>query len=162
MKRQRKTAAELMDELNRDQEYCARRASSVQRLQQAEERHAELWQPYLAELGRRGFPGETLPEIVLNHTPLPPTAIAVILDAVTALQDDRMKETAVRALGASDRPFDGTTLESTYNATSDEGLRWAILNTIALTNPSCIADWLRSMRGTVAGETLANLKSHQT
>jgi hypothetical protein len=152
-----KTAAELMAELQSNSGFRKREVEQTQKRALREEQYVTLWKPYLTILKSCGFDGESVQEIVEKFAPLPPLAIDVLLSAFSELTDARLKESAVRALAAAQQPFDGRKLVSCFERASDEGLRWAILNTIAVTRPHSIDDWLAAVQDTPTGETLRKL-----
>lgn len=151
-------AGELMAKLEKDPEFQKRRALRDAKIRCLELEDARLLAPVLASLAEQGIVAETLEEIVQRYAPLPKQAVEIILAALPEMPDDRAQEGFVRALGAAREPFDGRPLKSCYERTYDEGLRWAIINTIALANPHSIDDWLVAMQGTYFDETLRKLR----
>jgi hypothetical protein len=54
-------------------------------------------------------------------------------------------ESAVRALAASQEGFDGRPLVQCFEATQDEGVKWAVINTMVCAKPHSINDWLAKL-----------------
>ena len=91
-----------------------------------------------------------------STAPLPVDAIEILRSALPQLDDAGLKESVVRAMGTAKQPFDGRPLVTCFQQTNDEGLKFAILNTIALATPYSIDDGLARIRNTTQGETLRN------
>lgn len=136
------TAAELMAKLQSDTTFRSREAERERKRQEQQDAYDRTFAPFLAELHRRGFEGASPHEIVQKYGPLPKSAVDVLLSSLTKLSEPRILESVVRALGASKESFDGRQLAACFDATSDEALKWAIANTIALVRPHSIDDWL--------------------
>ncbi len=158
MKQRRKTAAELMAELQADPTFRQWELEKERELQALEQQHARLIEPVLNRLREHSLRGNSIEEIVRNHAPLSADAIEVLLAALPKLNDDRAKESVVRALGAAGQSFDGRSLVDCFAQTQDERLKWAVVNTIALTNPHSIDDWLAKITDTSWEETLQTLR----
>jgi hypothetical protein len=152
-----KTSAELMAELQSDPEFRAREAEADRKRIVREQEHQRLMRPLLLRLEQIGVSGTTLQEIVRRFAPLSPDAIQILLSALPEIDAPRPKESIVRALGAASEPFDGRPLIECYEQTRDEGVKWAVLNTIALARPHSIETWLATIRHTPAGDTLRKL-----
>lgn len=161
MSQKRKTAAELMAELQGDPAFRRREVEANQKRHLREQEYSRLLEPLVTKLQELGLQGGSLHEIVQRFAPLPGDAIEVLLAGLVELNDARAKETVIRALGAARTPFDGRPLMVCFERTDDEGLKWAILNTVALARPHSIDDWLSSIAGTPAGETLRKLAADQ-
>jgi hypothetical protein len=159
MSKQPKTAAELMTELRADPAFRQRELEADLKRAHREQEYSNLLQPILSELQRRGFKGASLEEVLRAFAPLPTDAVEVLLSGFSAIDNVRVKESLVRALGAAKDSFDGQTLVACFQRTDDEALKWAILNTIALTSPESIDDWLAKVKDTPTGETLRKLAS---
>lgn len=140
------TAGELLAKLENDPDYQRRMAEKERVRQERKARRDESLSPYLDKLHQLGMQSRTLEELVREYAPLPDDAIEVLLSALSALSDPRAQETVVRALGAAENPFDGRPLAECFDSTRDEGLKWAIANTIALTRPRFIDVWLAALR----------------
>jgi len=140
------TAAELMAKLRSDPNYQSREVEK-ERLRQERQRAIERsFEPYLRELHSLGLCGNSLDSIVKLNCPLPDTAVDVLMSAIGKLTEPRLLESVVRAMGASENPFDGRPLRRCFESTDDEALKWAIANTIALTHPHSIDGWLSELR----------------
>lgn len=137
-----KTAAELMAELESDSEYVKKKKERDDSFQRLDEWYAHLARPILDQLHARGYVATSFEDLVKRYAPLAPQAISILLEHLEPGKDARHCERLVRALGAAQGPFDGTRLATCYEGTSDESLRWAIANTIALTHPYSIDDWI--------------------
>lgn len=141
MKRKGKTAAELLNELAKDDKYQSRmRAKELDNCLRRKVTQSEL-RHIVDELNSAGYSGENLGEIVQRHSPLPAAVCEKLLRAMSEDVTDRGLESICRALAASANQFDGRALVRIFESTSDESLKWAIVNTIALTAPHSIDDW---------------------
>ena len=145
------SAEELMKQLQNDPEYLRQEAVREEKWRRLEEADARLEKPILADLDSASFNGESIEAVVRNHTPLPKEAVEILLRWLRALNEEdlegrsghaRLAESVVRALAATRLSFDGRSLVDCFENTSDEGLKWAIANTIALTTPHSIDEWL--------------------
>ena len=140
------TAAELMAKLKTDPEF-QRRESEKERLRlERQQEFEKTLQPYLRSLNSHGFKGESLQEIVKKNSPLSQQAVDILLTSLGAISEPLPLESVVRALGASANPFDGRPLVRCFEATNDDALKWAIVNTIVLSRPHSIDDWLSDIR----------------
>jgi hypothetical protein len=135
-------ADELMAELRQDPEYIRRMAEKAERREKQVQRINLAVQPIMDQLHQLGYIGEDIREVIHNHAPLPPDAVSVLLHAIETCTEPLCYEMYVRALAASAYPFDGRTLVDLYAKARDEGLRWSILNTIAVARPHSIDDWI--------------------
>ena len=141
MKRRDKTAGELYSDLARDDEYQSQmRAKHLNSRQRQNVCLSEL-KRIVDELNSAGYSGENLGDIVQRYSPLPGAVCDKLLAAMAGDLSDRAMESICRALAASDDQFDGRLLVTIFESTSDESLKWAIANTIALTAPHSIDDW---------------------
>ncbi len=141
-KRGLRGAKELMDELEKKPEFVRRRDEKAERRRRLEEMYAELARPAFEALHAQGFEATTVQDLVRKYAPLPVVAVEILLNSLETCENDRMCESFVRAVGAAQERFDGRLLASKYDHTHDEGLRFAVLNTIALTRPHSIDGWL--------------------
>jgi len=145
-KRQAMTAADLMAELQSDTRY-QQEARRREQAQQARQRVlVESLTPCVTALNALGLPGDSLQEITGSSAPLGEDAVAILLESLGGVPEPRAQESIVRALAASGVAFDGRALARCFESTDDPGLRWAIANTIALTHPHSIHDWLSELR----------------
>jgi hypothetical protein len=110
------------------------------------ERLSEVEQPILLELAAIGFPANELSEVPRLYAPLSRDVIEVLLRNLPLCPEDAVKEWLVRCLAATKLPYDGSGLVNCYKTTSDECLKFAVLNTIASSNPHSIGDWLKQAR----------------
>ena len=161
------TAEELIKQLEGDAEYQLRRERNDQRQAKRAAEHARIEQPILADLDTASFGGESIEAVVKNHAPLPKEAVEILLRWLKSLNQEnledrashaRLVESVVRALAATRLSFDGRPLVDCFENTSDEGLKWAIANTIALTVPHSIDEWLtEKLKHRYWGKTLREL-----
>lgn len=145
------SAAELMAQLEIDPEYRQRRADRDRRLRQQQEASAAMERPILDELRAQGFKSDSISDVVKTHAPLSARLVDILRRRLESLSNDpledgsdsaRLAESLVRALGATRVRFNGQPLVACFERTSDESLRFAIANTIALTRPHSIDGWL--------------------
>jgi hypothetical protein len=132
------TAEEFGRQLASNAEYQARLAAQAARAREIEKRV----QPVLDDLRELGFVASSLAEFVRAYAPLPTEASAALLKHLRAADDDSLREPIVRALGGAGEGFDPTALRDLFEATTSEGLRWAIANTMAELRPLLLRDWL--------------------
>jgi hypothetical protein len=144
-KRRRQTAEELMTELAKDPEFVRMRAAKDERSRLRKERLDAIERPILASLAEVGFAADSIEDLVKKFVPLPEAAVDMLLRCLRECHEDRIQESLVRALAATRIPFNGQALVDCFESTSDEGLRFAILNTIALARPNSIDDWIQKI-----------------
>jgi hypothetical protein len=151
----RKTARELMDELNADATFRAFRDDREARMLAIEIECDVLRRPVLERISKMGFECESLSDLIHKHAPLSNTVVLILLDALKDSGNERVQESYVRALAAAKESFDGGILSQLYRSTSSEGLKFAVLNTIARTHPRGITDLVEEM----SSETRKTLES---
>lgn len=139
------TAAELMSQLQNDAQFQEREAQREARRHDRKQLHLRLFAPLLAELRTLGYEGESLETMLPAYCPLPDDFVTTLLAFLPKESEARVCEQVVRALGAATNPFDGRPLVQCFESTNDESLKWAIVNTIALTRPRSIDNWLASL-----------------
>jgi hypothetical protein len=140
------TAEELMTELMKDPAYVKKMKEKEARRNKRAEIAKALEQPILAKLSSCGFECNSINELVNEYSPLPATAVAILLSEVPLATDDGIRLELIRALGASAIRFDGRPLADCYDSQRDLNTRWVILNTIALAHPHSIEGWLEAAR----------------
>lgn len=146
MKRARRTTAEeLREQLNKDAEYMARKEQETCRIEQEEARWQAAFRPYVIAINRLGFPGDSLERILAINAPLPEPIVDVLARATAELTHPRHVEMVVRALSASAAAYDGTVIARIFDATGDEALRWACINTIATSAAVNLDQWLTEL-----------------
>jgi hypothetical protein len=145
------SAEELVKQLQDDPRFLREEAQREKKWRRLKEADARIESPILVELNFASFRGESIQAVVENHAPLPDEAVAILLRWQRTLNqqdlDDgsghaRLSESIVRALAATTISFDGRPLTECFEKTSDESLKWAIANTIALKNPHSIDGWV--------------------
>jgi hypothetical protein len=141
-------ADQLLAQLQTDPEYLRIRREREEYYRRLQERYAELDRPILESLSATGFPAQSIEDLVKKYAPLPRAVVAILLHAIAQsieqATESRHCESLVRALGAAKEPFDGTVLATCYDNTSDESLRWAIANTIAIVKATSIDQWIQN------------------
>jgi len=140
------TAEDLMAELQCNPEYLARRARKDLEMRQLASRLDVELLPILTEFKNAGFSADSLGAIVAKYSPLPDCAVSILLRFLPLCREERIQDAIVRALGAAEMPFNGQPLIECFESTTNEGLRFAILNTIALAQPHSITNWLERAR----------------
>jgi hypothetical protein len=120
---------------------------------------SRVTEPIIHALCDAGFAVGELEELVPRYAPLPDAAVSVLLHWLPKVHEERVQEMLARALAATTQPFDGGPLAAAFETTDSEALRWVIGNTLALTEPRGIGDWLlrklADPRSGKARETLA-------
>ncbi len=151
-------ADEFMENLKKDPSYQQRIAAREQRRAERRTKLDAIKKPVIEDLRIQGIEVESIDELSTRYAPLSQDIVNVLLSWLRRISNDRIRESIVRALGAAEHSFDGRSLADIYDTTYDEGLRFAILNTIALTKPHSIDSWLTKAReNPKARETLTNL-----
>ena len=140
------TAGELMKQLTSDPAYLQMRAGKDEKRRLLEKELDAINRPILDRLELAGFPANSFQELIKKFAPLPESAVSILMDVLKHCAEMRVQESLIRALGAANQPFDGRPLIECFNATQNESLRFAILNTIALTAPHSIEDWLNEAK----------------
>jgi HEAT repeat protein len=136
------TAKELLANLNQDPEFVAREARRAQEEASNVARFQALAAPILQDLGDIAVTPSSLDRLAHEYAPLSADIVEVLLKWLPAVTDRHVKESLVRALGATAKRFDGKPLIEAFESTQSEGLRWAIANTIAEARPAGVTDWL--------------------
>ena len=144
--RDRQTAEQFMAELERDPEYLRHRAEKDERSRIRDEKIDPILSTILLKLANVGFPTDSLQGLVKQYAPLPMTVVDMLLECLVECRDERVQESLVRALGAAKFSFKGQPLSSLFDSTSNENLRFAILNTIAIVRPISNNDWLEAIK----------------
>ena len=140
------TAEELMNQLASNPEFIAMRAAKEQKRAELLQRINVTISPLLQKLADAGYAVDSISSLTSQYAPLSADIVIIVVGFLEGCNDDRIQEALVRCLAASKQPFDGTVLMKTYKATSSESLKFAILNTIALTRPININNWISELR----------------
>jgi len=161
------TAKELMVRLENDPEYCQRRARKDKKLKQHNEACKRLSKPMLDELREHSYVGDSINDIVNKYAPLPRDLVEMLLQWIERISgtfvedmsiEARVVQIWVRALAAAKDQFDGQILVKCFERTNSESLKWAVANTVALTKPHSIDDWLtEKLKNEYWGKTLRDL-----
>ena len=153
-----KTAAELMAELEAKPEFVARRAAKRRRREERRRLFQTQYAPTFSKLAALGYRVGSTDELVNRHAPLPAAVVAVLLEGLRPENHPRVNEMLVRTLVAAAGPYDGRPLRRCFEGTNDEGVRWAVLNTISVTDPTHVDGWLDELRSSARwGPELAKL-----
>lgn len=157
-RRKWKTASDLAAELNNDPEYLEIKARKEAKFRERAMRLKSICEPIFEELRAAGFFAESFPDLIQKYAPLSSQAVQILLAHLKESSEVPIQSSLVRALGAAKKSFDGRILVECFEATADESLRFAILNTIALVKPHSITDWLETAKQDVhLRQTLADL-----
>jgi hypothetical protein len=139
------TAEELLQKLENDPVYQQKMAEKRQRREARQARYDADAERLTADLLAVGC-AENLDQMVNSPKRLAAPIVGVLLDHLNKCTESANREFIVRALGGAEVPFDGTALTQCFAETRDsEGVRWAILNTISIVQPTGIDDWLRQL-----------------
>jgi hypothetical protein len=136
------TAAELVAKLDADPDFQRRKAEKERKWAERRAAVDEMLRPILDDLRNAGITAESIEEMTQRYAPLPPQIVQVLLGWLPRVQDDRVKESLIRSLGAAREPFDGRLLVESFLHDTSETLRWPIANTMAEARPFGVADWL--------------------
>jgi len=136
------SAADLMAELQQDPEYQMRQ---TERQRAHEERAQEIRaaaEPVVRELRSAGYAVDAVEELAFQYAPISRPAIDILLSWLPSVQNNTVREMIVRALAATNEPFDGLPLARAFEASRSESLRWAIGNTMAVAHPTGVEEWV--------------------
>lgn len=136
------SASELMKKLEQNPEYLAKKAKKEAAALLRAQKYAEAELPFLEKLRLNGFSASSIIDMIKQYAPLPPSLITIILDSLDDTENDLVREWLIRALAAAKERFDGSKLTTLYDKTQNITLQWVILNTIAVTNPHSINEWI--------------------
>lgn len=136
------SAAELMGELQKDPHHQQQQAARERLHSETAARVDVVSEPVIRSLREAGFAVDRVEELAPRYSPLTEPAIRVLLHWLPRVQDERVQEMIVRALGATTEPFDGVPLARSFETSNSESLRWAIANTLAVAHPTGLADWV--------------------
>lgn len=136
------TAAGFMAKLEADPDYQRRMAEKRQRHAEHEARLDAITKPILDDLRSMGVATDSIEEMLRRCAPLPPQIVQILLGWLPRIQEDRVKESLIRALGAAKEPFDGRPLVDCFLHDKLGTLRFPIANTIVEARPFGIADWV--------------------
>lgn len=151
------TCAEPQHSVDNDPTFLQMQAERDQRRLERQSKRKEIRATLLRKLADAGYHGSSLEEIVERNSPLSSKFVETLLALLPETSDARVQEMMVRHLIDSAEPFDGRALVECFGKTDDEGLRWAILNTIAIERPHSINDWIAATRDSWIGEELRKL-----
>ncbi len=140
------TASEFLARLRQDPQFRKREEDTKEKLRLAKLREDRAFAPILHRLSEAGFEARSIYEVGRRFAPLAPSVVEILLSSIPTFEDDALKEMVIRQLAAAGERFDGTLLAAAYDRATHEGLRFAVLNTIACTMPHSIDDWLRTVR----------------
>ena len=150
----KRSAAKTAEELAADPDHQRHLAELARRM---ETRRAALeaeLAPVLAELHRAGYTGETIRDVLNRHAPLPDDAVRILLHGLGRVEDAAARETLARAVGCARGPYPGSALTECFASTRDESLKFAIANTLVLSRPTGVEDWLvRAVESPIADGT---------
>jgi len=136
------TAAEFIAELQSDPTWVeSERVREEARRIRAEELDA-VCEPVLESLRAAGYPVDSIGHIAGAYAPLPKGMVDVLLAALSTVDEVRIQEGIVRALGASHIRYDGKFLTDLFEATTDDTLRWAIANTLSIGKMRGVGAWI--------------------
>lgn len=136
------SAADLMTELQQDPEYQKKQAELERTHEERTYRTRASAEPVVRELQDAGFAVDAVEELAARYAPISQPGIEVLLSWLPRVQDERVQEMIVRALSATNEPFDGLPLARAFEESQSEFLRWAIGNTMAAAHPTGLAEWV--------------------
>jgi len=143
--KKKETAQEFLARMERDPAFAKRQAQKQAVILDRAAKSELAFGPLIQQLNQIGCTGDTIEEIVLCNSPLTHEATTVLLAALPLLADPRDCEAVVRAIGCSGDPYDGGPLTSLFDATADESLKWAVVNTMAISRPDNVEPWLATL-----------------
>ena len=161
-KRQRKTAAELMAELNKDPAYLERVERRDRAIDEAAAIEREEERPLIAALRDAGVRVDSVWDLV-NAEEEYPAAIPVLFEHLVRDYSDRTKEGIARALAVPGAADGWNTLIDEFERSEDStrhGSKWALACALEATgNDSVIADVVRIVMDKRHGQNRAPLIS---
>lgn len=137
-----KTADEILSSEDTRRCQAERRAD----LQQKEARFRANLAPLMRELRDIGYPADSIEDLVEKYAPLPENAVCVLLSWLNRLTIPNVQDSVLRALGTAATPFDGRPLTACFESLKDTGFEWTIMNTIAMSRPLYIEEWIADLR----------------
>lgn len=155
------SADELMDRLERDPQYLARREEADARWRMAVEQNTAAAAPVVKDLNKLGLPFQSLGDLRRSGIRYK-IAVPVLLKWLPIIENTHIKDAIVRALSVPwARPVAALPLASEFqNAKNDAaGLKWAIGNALSVVADDSvfdkIAELVRDNRHGKAREMLA-------
>ncbi len=155
------TAGEVMQQLERDPQYVARRKQADAQWQQAVKKNKLAAEPVIADLKVVGFSVESLDELRRSGVRYK-AAIPVLLKWLPVVENTDIKEAIVRALSvpwAKPTAVQPLIVEFQTASESASGLKWTIGNALAIVADDSvfneIAELVRDKRHGKAREMLA-------
>lgn len=136
------SAAELMAQLQQDPNYLAQQAERERARSKREAIIKSEVAPILEDLRNVGVAVHEWADLSTHFLPLPGAAIRVLLSWLPRVSLDSVKEMVARALAGTLEPYDGSALVHAFEATGSDVVRWAVANTMAVSNPEGIGDWI--------------------
>lgn len=79
---------------------------------------------------------------VLEALPLSREVIDTLLEQLVRTQNERVLEPIVRLIGLTREPYDARPLAELFDRSSNLFLKWAIGNTLSMTTPLNVEEWL--------------------
>lgn len=137
------TARELMQQLESDPVYLARRAEKEARHRQRVEQLREAEAPFLLALAEASFPSLSVDDIRRQYNPLPQQLVLLLIDWIPRIEHPSLQESVAWVLLAvPKRSLDGRLLIPIFDTTKNDQLKWALADVIEQTRPQNIEDWL--------------------
>ena len=136
------TAKEIMDEKLEDPEYAKWYEQQIEELDQDEIDRTNTFKPLVYDLGRIGYPVESIDDLLTTYAPIPIEVVDLLFEYLEKIGDDYREEIA-RLIGGTKIKYDGKPLTELFDSDISDGFRWAISNTISLTKPTGIEKWLK-------------------
>jgi hypothetical protein len=141
-KKRNMTVVEFVAERQSDPEWVESERVREEEHRTQRERLDASSEPILRSLRAAGYPVDVFDQIVRTYAPLPKGVVDVLLAALTKVDEVRIQEGIVRALGASHIRYDGRVLTELFEATDDHALRWAISNTLSVGKMRGAGAWI--------------------
>jgi len=137
----KKTAAELMTELEADPAFREARAQRETEHAVRVDAYRRAAEPVMQDLQAIGIPVTSVDDLLRSWVPLSNEIAHVLLGHLAVSSFEPLQESLVRALAAA-QPFPGRILVDLFEATPSENLKWVIANTMAMARPLGTSDWL--------------------
>jgi len=137
------TASDLQSRLAKDAEFKAIQAERAQRNAEYYRRLGEDARPFEEALRSVDPRFRRMDSLTAPKERLSSVVVALLLEWLPRLKENRNKEMLIRGLIAAKEPFDGQPLVDCFMADSlEESLRFPIANTMAYAKVTGINDWL--------------------
>jgi len=140
------SAEELVNQLQENPEYQKRKAEIDARRKKRIEADRGAARPVIQELQNSGYNVTCFSDYVNSNYRLTPKEVKILIKWLPEIKSQDVQEMIVRALGGTEKPFDGRPLtdlfEQAGKSFKGDSLQWVIANTISIGKVENITDWI--------------------